>query len=299
MHWTDRLPIGCPSLVLDRSHLLKKMKTVLKVIILVLTCVITTNGQDVVSELKNNAIPIYDLQNLDSLIYEEIKNHDLIMVGEMHGTNEPANFVFGLVKLLSTMGEKVTLAIEIPKSKIGYIYPINREKLLTTDFFSMENTDGRNGTAWFELILKSSELSNVTIEFFDNEYVSPRDSSMYLDILKLKRENNNNKIVTLSGNIHNWLKPKRGNQTMGSYIVNDSTNFNVSRIMAINHLYKEGTMMNSTGNGLELKIVEGKDNFYNQTIEAKMYLCKTLFMGQNQYTHFLYTEHVTHSEKIK
>jgi hypothetical protein len=275
------------------------MKNILKIIFLVFAYIFTANGQDVASELKNNAFPIEDLQNLDSTFYQEIKNYDIIMVGEMHGTNEPALFVYGLLKLLSEMGNEVILAIEIPKSSIGDVRPFNKENLLLTNFFSMENTDGRNGKAWFELIFKSSALNNVTVEFFDNEYVSPRDSSMYLDILKLKRNNQGSKIVTLSGNIHNWLKPFRDNPTMGTYIMNDSTTFKASRIMSINHIYKEGTMMNNTGNGLELRIVEGNDNFYNQTIASKMYLCKTLFKGHNQYTHFLYTEQVTHSEKVK
>jgi hypothetical protein len=275
------------------------MKNILKIIFPILSCISMANGQDVVSELKNNAFPIEELQNLDSTIYQQIKNYDLIMVGEMHGTNEPALFVYGLLKLLSEMGNAVILAIEIPKSSIGDVRPFNKKNLLLTDFFSMENTDGRNGKAWFELILKSSALNNVTVEFFDNEHVSPRDSSMYLDILKLKRNNKGSKIVTLSGNIHNWLKPFRDSPTMGTYIINDSTSFSASKIMSINHIYNEGTMMNNIGKGLELRIVEGKNNFYNQTIASKMYLCKTLFKSQNQYTHFLYTEKVTHSEKVK
>lgn len=264
-----------------------------------LTKALSSNGQDIIGELQKHAIPISDLHNLDSAIYDEIKDYEIIMVGEMHGTNEPTEFVFGLVKLLSKQGENVVLAMEIPKAEIGEIDLVDETTLRSSKYFSKENSDGRNGKAWFNLIIKSSLLANVNIEFIDNEYFLPRDSSMYIDLVKVRNKYSGSKIVTLTGNIHNWLKPFRESPTMGSYLVNDTLNFQRQNIMSINHIYKEGTMMNNIGNGLELRTVAGKDNFYNQTIEAKKYLCRTLLESQNQYTHFLYTEKVTHSDKLE
>lgn len=57
--------------------------------------------------------------------------------------------------------------------------------------------------------------------------------------------------------------------------------------------------MNNTGNGLELKYIEGNDNFLNQTLKSKMYFTPQLFKKNKQYTHILYTEKVTHSNSIK
>lgn len=275
------------------------MNQIAFILIFLVTCGYSQNGTDLKRKLEQNAISISQLDKLDSTIYDELKDYDVIMIGEMHGTNEPASFVSGLVKLIADREGKVVLAMEIPENLIKeFEQPISKENLRKTIFFSMENVDGRNGQAWYDLICKSSYIPGVEIKFIDNETVEPRDSSMYLDIKNIRLLNPKVKIISLTGNIHNWLKPFRNEPKLGTYITRDTVIFNSTKIMSINHMYKEGTMMNNTGNGLELKTVEGKDNFYNKTIKSKIYLCKTLFESQNQYTHFLFTEKVTHSGKL-
>jgi len=250
--------------------------------------------------LKNNAIEIENLENLNHEIYNEIKDYEIIMVGEMHGTYEPAKFAYGLCKLIAKNEGNVILVLELPKELLGDLsHPISSEDLMSTNFFQMENTDGRNGQSWFELILKSGNKQGIIVETLDNNICTPRDSSMYLDVIRIKKKYPNTKIVTLTGNIHNWLLPFRNQLKLGSYLLNDNQNINSRKIMSINHMYKEGTMMNNTGNGLELRNVEGKDNFLNETIKSKIYLTPQLFEKQKQYTHILYTEKITHSEKMK
>jgi len=46
--------------------------------------------------LKHNAIAIESLSALLNKIYKEIADYEIIMVGEMHVTNEPAEFAVGL-----------------------------------------------------------------------------------------------------------------------------------------------------------------------------------------------------------
>jgi len=58
-------------------------------------------------------------------------------------------------------------------------------------------------------------------------------------------------------------------------------------------------MLNNTGNGLELKTFEGKDNIYNKTVSSNMFFCKSIFKEQDHYTHFLYTDKVTHSKVLE
>jgi TonB family protein len=262
------------------------------------------NSSDAVSELRKNALAISNLEDLDQSIYEEIKNYDVILVGEMHGTQEPAKFVYGLLNLISKNEGQVVLVLEAPLKSIGCSVPVSQYCLDDSDFFTSENIDGRNGKAWYDLLRMGGNLRGVNIGCFDNQRVSPSDSSMYLDFVDFRKGIDDHykyrkvKIVSLSGNIHNSLKPHRNKATLGSYLLNDTINFKPERIMSINHWYKEGTMMNNSGNGLELKTVEGKDNFLNQTISSKMYLCKSLLESQKNYTHFLFTEKVTHSEKL-
>jgi hypothetical protein len=259
------------------------------------------NGSDVVNELRKNALPITNLEDLDQSIYEEIKNYDVILVGEMHGTMEPAQFVYGLVKLIQKNEGRVVLAMEIESMKLEGMMKSDGNCIKDSDFFSGPNLDGRNGKAWYELVLQSENLPGVDFLFFDNHrrIETQRDSSMYLDFVNIRKGTaKKSKIVAISGNIHNRLQPYKNEATLGSYIFNDKINFTSDRVMSINHQYKEGTMMNNSGNGLELKTVEGKDNFFNQTIPSKKYLCKSLLESQKSYTHFIYTERVTHSEKL-
>ncbi len=68
--------------------------------------------------------------------------------------------------------------------------------------------------------------------------------------------------------------------------------------MSINHLFNKGSMYNRSGDGLRYRNFEGKENIYNQSISAEMFLCKQLFDERGQYTHFLYTEQVTPSDPI-
>jgi hypothetical protein len=123
---------------------------------------------------------------------------------------------------------------------------------------------------------------------------------MYMEVLKQKKEHPHVKIITLSGNIHNRLKAYNGNNTLGSYLTNDSSVFSPDKIMSINHLYHEGSMMNNSGKGLEKKIIIGiQNNIYNSSVVFENYLCPNFLEFQNQYSHFLFTRIVTHSEKLE
>lgn len=50
--------------------------------------------------ISENAKQINNDYTLDSTHYERFKNHSLIMVGEMHGTQEPATLVKAISQLL-------------------------------------------------------------------------------------------------------------------------------------------------------------------------------------------------------
>ena len=252
-----------------------------------------------VDVLRENAVAINDLTKLDQKIYDVISEYEVIMIGEMHGTNEPADFAVGISQLIANNEGGVIIALELPNDLLGDLpYPLTQSRLLQSAYFQMENIDGRSGQAWFDLILYAANDSRITLESIDNSLTSPRDSSMYLDMVRIKKTYPNTKIITLTGNIHNWLKPFRDHTTLGGYLLKDEDHFSASKIMSINHLYKEGTMMNNTGNGLELRTITGEDNILNQTIKSDMYLVQQIFEQQDQYTHILYTEKVTHSEPV-
>lgn len=239
-------------------------------------CSFNSEGQNTRDSIKTYAVQIHDLKSLSEEVYACLNDFDLIMVGEMHGTNEPANFVHGLVDLYDRKDEEVLLGVEIPLSKMqSFVSNPSDSTLLMTTFFQSENIDGRNGQAWFDLISAASKMEHVKLFFFDN-FVDPsvRDSNMYEEVKTQKLNHPNAKIITLSGNLHNWLIPRRGMDKMGSYIIKDTLAFDANKIASFHHLYHEGTMLNNIGNGLELQHFSNKSNFYKGGCSLLKLYCK-------------------------
>jgi len=252
------------------------------------------------TKIKEQAITIENLADLNTDIYREISKYDVILMGEMHGTMEPSEFVYGLSKLIADKEGNVTLALELPSSLLtGMTDNMTKERLKVFDFFSGENRTGQNGEACLDLIYKANQDSRINLEFIDNYIASTRDSSMYAAICEIKKAAPYTKIVTLTGNIHNRLIPYNDEQRIGGYLLGDTVNFDPTRIMSINHYFNHGTMLNNIGNGLELQTFDPSDNIYNQTISSKMYLCSRISEEIPAHTHFLYTEEVTHSNPIQ
>jgi len=246
------------------------------------------------------------IEFLDSLhehFYEKLKPFELIMVGEMHGTKEPSLLVKGLAELIAEKEESVSIGLEIPKSEVlKFLETPSDSTLLSSIFFSKKNIDGRNGEAWFDLIHYCTSNPKINLFFFDNYQsleLENRDSSMYVSIIEIKTQHPKSKIITISGNIHNWLIPYRDKPTMGNYCINDTINFSREKICSINHIYSEGTMLSNKGNGLELRSIEFKESVYSESVDSNQYLLFYQTTKPSQYNCILYTRKVSHSEEIK
>lgn len=251
--------------------------------------------------LKKNAIPIENLSKLSNKIYDEIANHEIIMIGEMHGTTEPAEFAYGLCELIAKHEDKVIMAMEIRSSLMNNLSDgMSISELKELDFFHQKNFDGRNGVAWLDLVYKSIQNERMILKFIDNSYPSAtRDSSMYMEIRNIHNTYPNTKIVTLTGNVHNSFVPRHDKERIGGYLLKDSVNFDSKKIMSIRHVFSEGKMLNNDLTGLKMRTIEREENIYNTTLSYEMFLCKKFPKEQNQYTHTLYTDKVTASEIIK
>lgn len=252
-------------------------------------------------DLKKNAIPIESLSKLSNKIYDEIANFEILMIGEMHGTNEPAEFAYGLCELIAKHEGSVIMAMEIRASRMNNLSDeMSISELKELDFFRGKNFDGRNGVAWLDLVYKSIKNDGIILKFIDNPYQSsPRDSSMYREIRNIHNKHPNTKIVTLTGNVHNSFTPLFDKVRIGGYLLKDSVNFDSKKIMSINHVFSEGNMLNSDLTGLKMRTIEREENIYNTTISHEMFLYRKFPKEQNRYTHILYTDKVTASEIIK
>lgn len=78
----------------------------------------TAFAQDFLINIKANAINIDKLDSLNNAVWQALKDYKLIMIGEMHGTKEPAKFVIDLARLFTGMGDSVQVGLEIPSAKM-------------------------------------------------------------------------------------------------------------------------------------------------------------------------------------
>jgi hypothetical protein len=112
-----------------------------------------TTAQDYQAYVKENAVKIDNLDSLNHAVWHLLSDYKLIMVGELHGTNEPAKFVTGLARLLSGMGDSVQIGLEIPSEKMTkYLKQPNDSNIYSSDFFAKNSDDGRASVAWAEVI---------------------------------------------------------------------------------------------------------------------------------------------------
>ena len=274
-----------------------------KIIFILLFLSYSSFSQDFGEYITENAIEIKDITNLSKEVYAEISTFELIMIGEMHGTQEPSLLVESLAKLIVEKEGNVSVGLEIPIDELStFIENPTKDNLLNSKFFKKENIDGRNGQSWFNLIISCAKDTSINLFFFDNVNTltdEKRDSIMYVGIKNHKLKFPNNKIITISGNIHNWRVPFNNMTTMGMYCIQDSLNFSPDKICSINHVYSEGTMLNNVGNGLELSTVPFEVNIYSKSSNYENYL---LFYGlskENRYNGLFYTRKVNPSRRIE
>lgn len=257
-------------------------------------------GQDLQTQLKENAVKIEHLDKLDKLVYEKLKDFKLIMIGEMHGTNEPANFLIGLTELFANHGDTVQVGLEIPSELMtAYNRLLTDSSVFQSDFFLNSFDDGRATIAWASIITRMTRNSRVQIFFYDinnNESrdFQNRDSLMYIKIKQKIIEHPNRRTITLSGNIHNMRLKFRDKLTAAYYLCNDKDLNLIDKICTLNHYYQSGTMLNNIGNGLELRQVNNNPTVFSETFDFDNYLY--LYPTANTYNGIFFTKNVTASK---
>lgn len=272
-------------------------------IILTLTLQLTNIfGQDLQIQLKENAVKIEHLNKLDKLVYEKLKDFNLIMIGELHGTNEPANFLIGLTELFANYGDTVQVGFEIPDGLMtAYNRLLTDSSVYQSDFFLNGFDDGRASIAWANSITQLTKNSRVQIFFYDiyktesNEFPN-RDSIMYLNIKRRLVEHPNWRTITLSGNVHNMRLKYKEEPKAAYYLCNDKELNLTEKICTLNHYFQSGTMLNNSGNGLELREVNNNPSVFSETFDFDNYLY--LYQTANTYNGIFFTKVITASKLI-
>jgi len=263
------------------------------------------NAQDFSSYIKEHAIKINQLDSLNNEVYHLLSDYKLIMVGEMHGTNEPAKFVTGLARIFTSMGDSVQVGLEIPSEKMmEYLNRPSDNNIYSSDFFAKSSNDGRASVAWAKVISRLNKDPKVRIFFFDinnGECNNPgdRDSVMYLKIKNKIKEHPKWKTITLSGNIHNMLLPYKEKIKMALYLSWDNELNLSEKICSLNHYYQSGTMLNNTGNGLELHQVHNSPSDYSTAVDYKNYLLLFPVNTNDRYSGIYFSRTVTAAKMVK
>ena len=87
--------------------------------------------------VEKNAIEIKDREAINDTLYNAIKNYKAILIGSLHGTEEPPEFFLGIVKSLLKNGKKVVAAVEIPKDGIDFKKIIGEFKATGREFTNL------------------------------------------------------------------------------------------------------------------------------------------------------------------
>ncbi len=253
---------------------------------------LNVNGQDDETYLKKHAIRIDNPEKLSESIYTLLSPFQIIMFGEMHGTNESAPFFNGLTDLFTNKGDSVLAGLEIPPGLMTQFTTHNTDSsIYQSDFFNNPPfLDGKESFPWANLISKLNNNKKVNIFFFDvNENegkVYERDSLMSEKIKSQLNQHPSWRIITLSGNYHNRITDTR---TMTSVLKRNST----AKICALNMEYKEGSCNANFKYGLEIKKLGSYRTIYNSTSGYDHYIILLAENSGYDYNGFYYTKYIT------
>ena len=153
------------------------------------------------------------------------KNKKIILLGEIHGTNEFPQFVYDYVKPLSNNKKSVHLLLEIPsdnQAKISHYLQQNSSSYDTTNniknltdsyFWQRKIQDGRSSKAMFNLI-KNIKMFNkhaihpISINTFASASATGVKSTLSIDeryhqqVIETLENTNNDIYVIYTGRIH-------------------------------------------------------------------------------------------------
>jgi hypothetical protein len=264
-------------------------------ILLFLTLTLTflgASGQDNETYLKANAIRFDNPEKLSDSIYTLLSPFQIVMIGEMHGTNESAPFVSGLTNLFTNKGDSVQVGLEInPEFMSKYLQLHTDSSVYQSEFFSNPPyLDGRESLPWANLISTLNKNPKVKIFFFDTnrdkDVVAFRDSLMAMNIKTQFNQHPTWKMITISGNYHTSISNPG---SMTSYLKRNIT----AKICSLNMEYKEGSANANFTHGLEIKQLGSYPSVFNSTEGYDRYLLLYSAKSNYDYNGIYYTKYIT------
>ena len=281
--------------------MLQKIKLVSLLMIVVL---LRVNGQDL-SDIKRKPLNIERQGSLSDTVYKAIADNQLFMIGENHGTNEPATLVISLAELFTKDNNKSQVGIEIPTIQMKtFLLSLTDYSIYSSEFFTKLSSDIRPSYAWADMIASLNRNHNIELFFFDVDSLTQanqndRDSLMYVNIKKRMQLHPNWKTITISGNIHSMLLPYHGEKKMAMYLYEDKDLNISSKILSIRHTYGAGSLWDNAGSTPHVYETENNNSSFAKLADYNSYLFLYPENTKVIYNGIYFTRKVTVSKMVR
>ena len=251
--------------------------------------------------IRQNAMSISRFDTLDTRLAEIFEEKRLILIGELQGTAEPAEFVNYLVQNLVSQGRKVNVGLEISPQDMPNSKELNDAiALRNCNFFKNESFD-KGSQAWFSLITEILQAKNAKFFFFGltkkqlNSGIHHADSLMFLNIKSEMLKDTGALFICLTKNKHGKLTGDQFPVPMGYYFLQDKLlDLSLFNMVSFNNECVEGGAYFNTGNGARLHTMQNSDYFYTIT-GMRNYFSFTHQLIDHSYNGVLFTYHITAS----
>jgi hypothetical protein len=143
-----------------------------------------------------------------------LKPNPVILVGEIHGTNESPAFVGALTCIALSYGLQVTVGLEIPARELDTVEVflrsdggvVARRQLLESSFWASDHSDGRQSTAMADLLNDLREHigrgADLEVLLLDASPAPDRDAAMARRLLDRINSTPEGVLIALTGNVH-------------------------------------------------------------------------------------------------
>jgi hypothetical protein len=200
------------------------------------------------SFIKLNAIRIAREQ-LPPVLLSRLSKTKLLMIGEMHGTNESPKLIERFVRLFTKAGKTVLVGLEIPSGEQALIDQFlstgDSSLLKRSPFFNAKFQDGRESIAIANLLIALRGIEGVRIVCFDiSDNRKERDLGMASNFVNARERLKPDVAITLSGNCHSKLSNNQvctpGEDPMGMDILKLSGDLSPESVTSLNVRYESG-----------------------------------------------------------
>jgi hypothetical protein len=277
------------------------MKKMWSIALLLVT--VTTFAQVSGQFVEENSVEIKDRIERNDAVYNKIKGYKAIMIGETHGTQEPTEFLVGIVKSLQRNGKKVVVAFEIASDGLkSFENDPTLEGLKKSIFFNTQSQDGRQCVAWAQMLVDlramNAEIIYINLNLAQKADKNiTKDSMMYENLNTYFKTDTTRVLVTLTSNISNKLTPYKGAKTLAYFMQKDKYScFKNKNILSLNHMHGKGAAMSWANDGFKVREVEGNADFYELATEFENYLF--IYNVQEGYNGILFSKTLTASPSL-